>query len=304
MSGVSPNGGVSQDGGVSTGGVSGPAGGRPLLELTGIRKEFGRGSRRVAAVDGVSLTVYEGETLALVGESGCGKTTLTRLLLRLAEPTAGTVSFAGRDLAALSAGELRRVRREMQVVLQDPYSSMNPRMRIADIVAEPLITHDPGLRGRRGGARARLRERVGELLRSVGLDAGVQDRYPHEFSGGQRQRVSIARALALSPRLVVLDEPTSALDVSVQAAVLDLLAELQRVHGLTYVFVSHNLAVVRQVADRVAVMRAGRLVEVGEAAAVFTAPRDPYTRELLDAVPVPDPRGARERRAARTAVPG
>ncbi|MCF3964243.1 ATP-binding cassette domain-containing protein, partial [Streptomyces fuscigenes] len=272
--------------------------GVPLLELSGLRKEFGGGRRghRVTAVDGVSLAVHEGETLALVGESGCGKTTLTRLLLRLTEPTEGTVSFAGRDLSTLSAAELRGVRREMQVVLQDPYSSMNPRLRIADIVAEPLVTHDPAMRGRRSGSRTRLRERVGELLESVGLDAGIQDRYPHEFSGGQRQRVSIARALALSPRLVVLDEPTSALDVSVQASVLDLLAALQREHGLTYLFVSHNLAVVRQVADRVAVMRAGRLVEVGDAASVFASPRDPYTRELLDAVPDPDPRAARRRR--------
>ncbi len=269
-----------------------------LLELTGLRKEFG-GARGHVAVDDVSLTVEEGETLALVGESGCGKTTLTRLLLRLTEPTAGTVRFDGRDLAGLSAAELRRVRREMQVVLQDPYSSMNPRLRVADIVAEPLVTHDPAARGRRG--RARTRERVGELLESVGLDAGVQDRYPHEFSGGQRQRVSIARALALQPRLVVLDEPTSALDVSVQARILELLAELQERLGLTYVFVSHNLAVVRRMADRVAVMRAGRLVEVGTAAEVFGAPRHPYTRQLLDAVPVPDPHRARRRRAAAPA---
>jgi ABC-type glutathione transport system ATPase component len=185
----------------------------------------------------------------------------------------------------------------MQVVLQDPYSSMNPRMRITDIVAEPLVTHDPAARGRRG--RTPTRQRVGELLEAVGLSAGIQDRYPHEFSGGQRQRVSIARALALHPRLLVLDEPTSALDVSVQATVLDLLAELQQQLGLTYVFVSHNLAVVRQVADRVAVMRRGRLVEVGEAAEVFRGPRHPYTRQLLDAVPVMDPR--RGRRAAERA---
>ncbi|MDA5141478.1 ATP-binding cassette domain-containing protein [Streptomyces sp. AD681] len=271
----------------------------PLLELDGLRKEFG-GRRPNVAVDGVSLDVHEGETLALVGESGCGKTTLTRLLLGLLEPTAGSVRFDGQDLAALSASELRGVRRRMQVVLQDPYSSMNPRMRITDIVAEPLVTHEPEARGRR--ARARNRERVGELLEAVGLDAGIQDRYPHEFSGGQRQRVSIARALALHPRLLVLDEPTSALDVSVQATVLDLLADLQRRLGLTYVFVSHNLAVVAQVADRVAVMSRGRLVEVGEAASVLRTPRHPYTRQLLDAVPVLDPRRGR-RAAARASAP-
>ncbi|MGW5698831.1 ATP-binding cassette domain-containing protein, partial [Streptomyces asiaticus] len=232
------------------------------------------------------LTVEDGETLALVGESGSGKTTLTRLLLGLLDPTAGTVRFEGHDLAALPPAELRALRAGMQVVLQDPYSSMNPRMRVTDIVAEPLVTHDATYRGRR--ARARLRERVGELLESVGLTAGLQDRYPHEFSGGQRQRISIARALASSPRLVVLDEPTSALDVSVQSQVLDLLAELQRQHGLTYVFVSHNLAVVQRIADRVAVLRRGRVVECGETAAVLGAPRHPYTRELLAAVPRPD----------------
>ncbi|MFD4263283.1 ATP-binding cassette domain-containing protein [Streptomyces sp. NPDC058534] len=274
-----------------------PGAGRVLLELVGLRKEFGT-RRTNTAVDDVSLEVHEGETLALVGESGCGKTTLTRLLLRLLEPTAGSVRFDGQDLAALSAPELRAVRRQMQVVLQDPYSSMNPRMRITDIVAEPLVTHDSEARGRR--ARARTRERVGGLLEAVGLDAGIQDRYPHEFSGGQRQRVSIARALALRPRLLVLDEPTSALDVSVQATVLDLLADLQQRLGLTYVFVSHNLAVVAQVADRVAVMRRGRLVEVGDTAAVLRSPRHPYTRQLLDAVPVLDPR--RGRRAAQRAA--
>nr|WP_162495386.1 MULTISPECIES: ATP-binding cassette domain-containing protein [unclassified Streptomyces] len=271
----------------------------PLLELDGLRKEFG-GRHPNVAVDDVSLEVREGETMALVGESGCGKTTLTRLLLGLLEPTAGSVRFDGQDLAALTASQLRGVRRQMQVVLQDPYSSMNPRMRITDIVAEPLVTHDPEARGRR--ARARNRQRVGELLEAVGLDAGIQDRYPHEFSGGQRQRVSIARALALHPRLLVLDEPTSALDVSVQATVLDLLADLQQRLGLTYVFVSHNLAVVAQVADRVAVMSRGSLVEVGEAAAVLRTPRHPYTRQLLDAVPVLDPRRGR-RAAARASAP-
>ncbi|MFD6824242.1 ATP-binding cassette domain-containing protein [Streptomyces sp. NPDC060085] len=264
--------------------------GNVILELVDLRKEFGARTVNVA-VDDVSLRVHEGETLALVGESGCGKTTLTRLLLKLLEPTAGSVHFDGQDLADLSAADMRSVRRQMQVVLQDPYSSMNPRMRVTDIVAEPLVTHDPALRGRR--ARAQVRERVGELLESVGLNAGVQDRYPHEFSGGQRQRISIARALALDPRLLVLDEPTSALDVSVQATVLDLLAELQQRLGLTYVFVSHNLAVVGQVADRVAVMRRGRLVEVGSTAAVLRTPQHPYTRQLLDAVPVLDPRRGR-----------
>ncbi|MBY8882680.1 ATP-binding cassette domain-containing protein, partial [Actinacidiphila acidipaludis] len=263
---------------------------RPLLELSGLRKEFG-GRHGSVAVDGVSLTVGEGETLALVGESGCGKTTLTRLLLRLEEPTAGSVRFDGQDLAALAPAELRRLRRQVQVVLQDPYSSMNPRLTISGIVAEPMVTHDPAARGRRG--RRYVRERVGELLESVGLDAGIQDRYPHEFSGGQRQRVSIARALAVEPRLIVLDEPTSALDVSVQARVLDLLAELQQRRNLTYFLVSHNLAVVQQVADRIAVMRQGRLVEVGEAAQVLRHPRHAYTRQLLDAVP--DPRRSRRR---------
>jgi ABC-type glutathione transport system ATPase component len=286
---------------MTTGADTAPGTRRPLLELAGLRKEFG-GRHGSVAVDDVSLTVGEGETLALVGESGCGKTTLTRLLLRLEQPTAGSVRFDGQDLAALAPAELRRLRRQIQVVLQDPYSSMNPRLTIAGIVAEPMITHDPAARGRRG--RRHVRERVGALLESVGLDAGIQDRYPHEFSGGQRQRVSIARALAVEPRLIVLDEPTSALDVSVQARVLDLLAELQQRRRLTYFFVSHNLAVVQQVADRIAVMRQGRLVEVGEADQVLRRPRHAYTRQLLDAVPVPDPRRGRRVRAAAAAEEG
>ncbi|WP_328885417.1 ATP-binding cassette domain-containing protein [Streptomyces sp. NBC_00316] len=265
----------------------------PLLEIRDLRKEF-PGQPPSVAVDDVSLTVAEGETFALVGESGCGKTTLTRLLLRLLPPTSGSVRFAGTDLLSLDHAALRPFRRQIQVVLQDPYSSMNPRLRIADIVGEPLVTHEAWARGRRG--RARTRERVCELLDAVGLDADIVDRYPHEFSGGQRQRISIARALALEPRMVVLDEPTSALDVSVQARVLDLLADLQQRLGLTYFFISHNLAVVRQIADRVAVMRQGRIVETGTAQQVFSAPEHPYTRRLLDAVPVPDP--SRSRRTA------
>ena len=258
-----------------------------LVEMRGLRKQYGA----LAAVDDVDLDVHAGETLAVVGESGSGKTTLTRLLLRLEEPSAGSVRFAGADLFAMSAVQLRKVRREMQVVLQDPYSSMNPRWRITDVVAEPLVTHERGMRGRHG--RAKLRERVGELLAEVGLSPGMQDRYPHEFSGGQRQRISVARALAVRPRLVVLDEPTSALDVSVQAQVLELLADLQSRFGLTYLFVSHNLAVVQQIADRVAVMRAGQVVELAPADRLFRAPEHEYTRTLLDAVPNPDPRARR-----------
>jgi peptide/nickel transport system ATP-binding protein/oligopeptide transport system ATP-binding protein len=260
-----------------------------LVEIRGLRKDYGA----LSAVDGVDLDVVSGETLAVVGESGSGKTTLTRLLLCLIEPTAGTVRFDGADLHSLKAASLRKVRREMQVVLQDPYSSMNPRLRVTEIVAEPLVTHDPALRGRRG--RAKVRDRVAGLLDAVGLPPQVQDRYPHEFSGGQRQRISIARALALEPRLVVLDEPTSALDVSVQAQVLDLLADLQDRLKLTYVFVSHNLAVVQQIADRVAVMRAGKIVELAPSAKLFASPSHEYTRSLLDAVPNPDPRLARRR---------
>ncbi|SDS43076.1 ATP-binding cassette domain-containing protein [Jiangella sp. DSM 45060] len=271
-----------------------------MIELDRLRMEFpGRGGRPpTVAVDDVSLTVEPAETLAVVGESGSGKTTLTRLLLGLLRPTSGTVRVAGTDPATCGAAELRRLRRRLQVVFQDPYSSMNPRLRVADIVAEPLVTHEPTARGRAG--RERRAARVSELLEAVGLDAGAARRYPHEFSGGQRQRISIARALALNPEIVVLDEPTSALDVSVQAQVLDLLAALKREFGLTYVFVSHNLAVVSRIADRVAVMKDGAVVELGETGTLFTAPSHPYTRALIDAVPEPDP--ARSRlRASRAA---
>jgi oligopeptide transport system ATP-binding protein len=272
-----------------------PPGTGPLARLTDLRKEYRNGGGApFVAVDDVSLDIRPGETLAIVGESGSGKTTLTRLLLGLVAPTAGSVEIGGKDIARLDRAGWSAVRREMQVVFQDPYSSMNPRMRVGDIVAEPLVTHRKETRGRRG--REARTARVAELLTSVGLDPSAAGRYPHEFSGGQRQRISIARALALRPRLVVLDEPTSALDVSVQAQVLDLLERLQRELGTAYVFVSHNLAVVRQIADRVAVLRSGALVELAGTAELFDSPREPYTRALLDAVLEPDPTLVRRRR--------
>lgn len=250
-----------------------------LVEIRGLRKDYGA----LSAVDGVDLDVVSGETLAVVGESGSGKTTLTRLLLCLIEPTAGTVRFDGADLRALGAASLRKVRREMQVVLQDPYSSMNPRLRVTEIVGEPLVTHDPAMRGRRG--RAKVRERVAGLLDAVGLSPQVQDRYPHEFSGGQRQRISIARALAPNPSVLIADEPVSALDVSVRGQILDLLASLVEQFALTLIFVSHDLGVVRHVCDRVAVMRRGEIVELGDVEQVYDAPQHEYTRELLAAAP-------------------
>lgn len=271
------------------------------IELDRVRKEFPgpRGGSTTVAVDGVSLTVRPAETVAIVGESGSGKTTLTKLLLGLLTPTSGQVRVNDTDLSTASGEQIRTLRKSMQVVFQDPYSSMNPRLRVADIVAEPLVTHEPKARGRSG--RTWRRERVEELLRSVDLDPGAATRYPHEFSGGQRQRISIARALALNPGIVVLDEPTSALDVSVQAQVLDLLATLKRRFGLTYVFVSHNLAVVSRIADRVAVMKDGSIVESAPARTLFTAPEHDYTRSLIAAVPEPEPSRSRLR-AARSAA--
>ncbi|MCP2625608.1 ATP-binding cassette domain-containing protein [Mycolicibacterium smegmatis] len=273
---------------------------RVLLRTVELRKEFPiRGRAPMVAVDNVSLQLQAGETLGVVGESGSGKTTLARMMLGLLEPTSGRVEVNGRDLATLPSAELRALRRDLQVVLQDPFSSMNPRMLVVDIVAEPLVTHEPRLRGRRG--RTDREQQVAELLTAVGLDADIASRYPHEFSGGQRQRISIARALALRPEVIVLDEPTSALDVSVQAQVLDLLSALQAEFHLSYVFVSHNLAVVRKLADRVAVMRYGKVVEFGPVATVFDHPSDPYTQALLDAVLEPDPRRTRRRRTVDVA---
>lgn len=263
-----------------------------------IRVDAGwRSSRRVVqAVDGVDLEIRRGETLGLVGESGCGKSTLGNALLRLVEPTGGRIEFDGVDVTGLGRGDLRAWRRRAAMVFQDPYASLDPRHTIADAVAEPMAVH--GLyRG-----RAKRRARVGELLELVGLNPDHRDRYPHEFSGGQRQRVGIARALAGEPEFVVCDEPIASLDVSVQAQVVNLLVRLQRELGLTYLFVSHDLAAVRQVSDRIAVMYLGRVVELGQAVDVAAAPTHPYTEALLSAVPVPEPE--RERSRARIVLGG
>ena len=264
----------------------------PLVQVEDLARSFdvsapwlnrvleGRPRQLLHAVDGVSFEIARGQTLALVGESGCGKSTVARLLVGLYEPTRGSFRFDGQDAHATYAGpEARALRRRIQMIFQDPYASLNPRWRVADIVAEPLREH-----GLLHETQA-LDERVGELLRSVGLAPADGVKYPHQFSGGQRQRISIARALATQPEFLVCDEPTSALDVSVQAQVLNIMKDLQRQQGLTYLFISHNLAVVRHVSDRVGVMYLGRLVELADKAALFSRPRHPYTRMLLDAIP-------------------
>lgn len=266
----------------------------PLIETRNLKKYFPvRGGlfgprQFVRAVDGVDLQVYPGETLGVVGESGCGKSTLGRLLLRLLEPTEGEVSFAGEDLRALSAKSLRQKRREMQIIFQDPYGSLNPRMRVGKIVGEGLEIHNLA----RGIGKKR---RVMELLERVGLRPDAYDRYPHEFSGGQRQRIGIARALAVQPRLIVADEPVSALDVSIQAQIVNLLQDLQEEMGLAYVFIAHDLRVVEHISHRVAIMYLGRVVELADSAEIYRNPRHPYTRALLSAIPVPDPAARRQR---------
>lgn len=258
----------------------------PLLELRNLSKVFplgesifGGGARgKVQAVDDVSLNIEAGETLGLVGESGSGKSTLGRLVLRLIEPTSGSIRFDGRDLLACSASEMRRQRRDMQIIFQDPFGSLDPRMRVGEIIGEPLAIHE-------SFSRSARRARVAELLGAVGLDPSALPRFPHEFSGGQRQRIGIARALALRPRFIVADEPVSALDVSVGAQIVNLLAQLQREFGLTYLFISHSMPVVRYLSTRIAVIHHGRIVEIGNAQEITTAPRDPYTRSLIEATP-------------------
>ena len=266
----------------------------PLLEVRHLVKHFVRkqGLFRppavVRAVDDVTFSIEAGETFGLVGESGSGKTTTGRCILRLVEPSSGEVEFKGEDVLGFSRSRMRQARREMQIVFQDPYSSLNPRMRAGDIVEEPLIIH-------RTGTGAERRSRVAELFQLVGLDPAHVTRYPHQFSGGQRQRIGLARALALNPSLVIADEPVSALDVSVQAQVVNLLMELQERLQLTYLFIAHDLRLVRHICERVAVMYRGRIVEMGATESLFAAPAHPYTRALLSAIPVPDPSAAQQR---------
>jgi oligopeptide/dipeptide ABC transporter ATP-binding protein len=269
-----------------------------LVQVRGLVKHFPvEGSDDVVrAVDGVSFEIFRGETLGLVGESGCGKSTVGRCLLRLIEPTAGEIDFEGRDVVKLGRRELRELRREMQIVFQDPYASLNPRMKVGDIVAEPLVIH-------KIGSSKERRTRARELLSKVGLDPDYANRYPHEFSGGQRQRIGVARTLALNPKLIVADEPVSALDVSVQAQVVNLFQDLQKEFGLTYLFISHGLAVVEHISTRVAVMYLGRIVEVADAAELYTLPLHPYTKALLSAIPIPDPKQKRSRIVLQGDVP-
>jgi oligopeptide transport system ATP-binding protein len=271
-------------------------GGDNILEVRNLVKHFPitkgfivqRQVGAVKAVDGVTFSIRRGETLGLVGESGCGKTTTGRVILRLMEPTSGEALFEGRNIFKLSKEDLRKMRRDMQIIFQDPYSSLNPRMTVGDIIGEPLEIHNLA----RGKEKLR---RVQELLEVVGLSPYHVNRYPHEFSGGQRQRIGIARALAVNPKLIICDEPVSALDVSIQAQVLNLLQELQKEFGLTYLFIAHDLSVVKHISDRIAVMYLGKIAEIARADEMFENPQHPYTEALLSAVPIPDPGMRRER---------
>jgi oligopeptide/dipeptide ABC transporter ATP-binding protein len=280
-----------------------PDAGVPLLSVQHLKKYFpihsgvlGRTTAYVKAVDDVSFTINTGETFGLVGESGCGKTTAGRAVLRLHEPDAGKIQFDGADLLSLGKQALRRKRRDMQIIFQDPYASLNPRMTIRTIVGEPFAIH----RIASGSEREHC---VADLLNTVGLDSSVMNRYPHEFSGGQRQRIGIARALALKPKFIVADEPVSALDVSIQAQIINLLADLQQQFGLTYLFISHAIPVIEHISTRIGVMYLGKLVEVGTSQQICTAPKHPYTQALLSAVPIPDPAAKKQRVVLRGDVP-
>lgn len=266
-----------------------------ILEVKNLKKYFSLSSgffsktSFLKAVDDISFSIRRGETLGLVGESGCGKTTVGRTLLRLYEPTAGEIIFDNTNIVTASASEMRLIRRKMQMIFQDPYASLNPRMTVSDIIGEPLDIHKLA----KGNAR---KERIHELLQLVGLNAEHANRYPHEFSGGQRQRIGIARALAVEPKFIICDEPISALDVSIQAQVVNLLDELQENLGLTYLFIAHDLAMVKHISDRIAVMYLGKIVEIADSNELFANPRHPYTRALLSAIPIPDPETARSRK--------
>jgi oligopeptide transport system ATP-binding protein len=267
-----------------------------LLEVKGLKKHFPiktgilkRTTGHVYAVDGISFSIDEGETLGLVGESGCGKSTTGRSVLRLLDPTAGSIVFEGQDVMAASRADMQKLRRDMQIIFQDPYASLNPRMRVRSIVGESLDIH-------KVGTEAERKKRVFELLETVGLSVEHAERYPHEFSGGQRQRIGIARALALNPKLIICDEPVSALDVSIRAQVINLLEDLQDEFDLTYLVIAHDLSVVKHISDRVAVMYLGRIVEISDSAVLYDLPQHPYTEALLSAVPIPDPTTERARR--------